>query len=119
MIQLWNPEAQPIIEGKLEGFAAFEFTAGERTFLPVLVTKDGEEIALPNHWLLLETIKNNLDRFEGEHTVRIERLGTLDLDGRWLYDYRITQNGTVLKEKRIYTIAEMKELASKEGALLK
>lgn len=119
MIQLWNPEEQPILEGKLEGFAAFEFTAGERTFLPVVLTWDGNEIALPAHWLLLETIKNNLDRFESDQRIRIERKGTLDLDGRFLYDYEISQNGTVLKEKRIYTISEMKELAAKEGALLK
>lgn len=119
MIRIWNPEQQSVIEGKLEGFAPFEFTAGEKTFLPVIVTADGDEVALPAHWLLLETIKNNIERFESDPRIRVELRGTLDLDGRCLYDYEISQNGTVLKEKRIYTIAEIKELAGKEGALLK
>lgn len=109
--RIFDPTNERSIEGKFIGFQQFEFEEGKITYLPLLATAQGELVALPSHWLIMETLKANLDRLtEGETKVRVTYREGLKLsNGRMIFDYLVEINDQQAHYARIITKEQLKE----------
>lgn len=109
--RIFDPMSERTIEGKFIGFQQFEFSEGQITYLPLLATNNGELVALPGHWLIMETLKANLDRLvEGETRIRVTYREGLKLsNGRMVFDYLIEINDQQAHYARIITKEQLRE----------
>lgn len=118
LTRIYDPRKEHSIEGVFVGFVSFEFTESEETWLPAVSTDDGEVVALPQHYLIIQTIKAHLDELEeGKTRIRIEFVEGLTFDDsqRMIYNYRISFDGVGKSHKRILTIREMREKLLPKG----
>lgn len=91
LTKIFDPSNDRSVVGRFIGFQRFEFEEGNETYLPLLVKETGELVALPSHWLIMETLIANIDRLaEGETKISVTFRDGFKLEnGRQVYDYLV------------------------------